>query len=448
MCKGIDGHGFYSTVEVPIIENTARECELTGRLREAIAAYPKSNAVLVRRHGVYVWGSTWQRAKAQAETYDYLFEAAVRLRQAAGIDVSRPPPGWQEGEEGGVPPPPPPPAEAPSGGPAAAAAAADAPPAPPAAEAPEKAEEAPPAAKKARASPGPAGGDAPPKAIVLDIEGTVLPISYVKEQMFPYARSRFGDYLSDKYETEEVREQLAALSAEQRADASPRGALSASVLERYDVRKISGRSGKDFLEGYDAGVILSHDQALDLKKAQCPGGRVSKAAVAAEQEGTGRALPATAQGIVVDCAVRYLEALTDADVKSTALKAIQGSIWHEGFQKGELQAPLFDDVPSAIEWWTQQRGIKVFIYSSGSKKAQMDLFAHTRFGNLSGHISGYFDTTSGAKVSDRKREKERRVFFLQVLFRGNKSFLPSFSATNKTDQRLLVPDHLTRASRN
>jgi hypothetical protein len=36
---------------VPIIENTARECELTDRLRQAIADYPRANAVLVRRHG-------------------------------------------------------------------------------------------------------------------------------------------------------------------------------------------------------------------------------------------------------------------------------------------------------------------------------------------------------------------------------------------------------------
>lgn len=50
---------------VPIIENTARECELTDRLRAAIEAYPQANAVLVRRHGVYVWGKNWIEAKTQ-----------------------------------------------------------------------------------------------------------------------------------------------------------------------------------------------------------------------------------------------------------------------------------------------------------------------------------------------------------------------------------------------
>ncbi len=49
--QGIEGGGFYGNLVVPIIENTARECELTDRLRAAIAAYPQANAVLVRRHG-------------------------------------------------------------------------------------------------------------------------------------------------------------------------------------------------------------------------------------------------------------------------------------------------------------------------------------------------------------------------------------------------------------
>lgn len=60
-----------------------------GRLREAIQQYPESNAVLVRRHGVYVWGKDWIQAKTQAECYHYLFEAALRMK-LLGINASLP----------------------------------------------------------------------------------------------------------------------------------------------------------------------------------------------------------------------------------------------------------------------------------------------------------------------------------------------------------------------
>jgi methylthioribulose-1-phosphate dehydratase len=81
MLKGIAGVGVFDVHEVPIIDNTAYECDLADSLKDAIIAYPKSNAVLVRGHGVYIWGKDWVQAKTQAECYDYLFEAAVKMKQ-------------------------------------------------------------------------------------------------------------------------------------------------------------------------------------------------------------------------------------------------------------------------------------------------------------------------------------------------------------------------------
>ncbi len=49
------------TLIVPIVENAASEAELARRVLEVMKAYPQSNAVIVRRHGMFVWGDSWQQ---------------------------------------------------------------------------------------------------------------------------------------------------------------------------------------------------------------------------------------------------------------------------------------------------------------------------------------------------------------------------------------------------
>ncbi len=85
MMKGLEGVGYFDVHEIPVIENTALEHELKDRVEQAIIDYPKSNAVIVRNHGIYVWGRDAGHAKAQAECLDYLCRAVVRMH-AAGID--------------------------------------------------------------------------------------------------------------------------------------------------------------------------------------------------------------------------------------------------------------------------------------------------------------------------------------------------------------------------
>jgi methylthioribulose-1-phosphate dehydratase len=81
MQKGIKDHKVADTLKIPIIENTEKECDLADSLKKAIEEFPKTQAVLVRNHGVYVWGDTWQKAKTQAECYDYLFRVAVERKR-------------------------------------------------------------------------------------------------------------------------------------------------------------------------------------------------------------------------------------------------------------------------------------------------------------------------------------------------------------------------------
>ena len=85
MIKGIRESGYHDILRVPIIENTAHECDLADTMGEAIDANPHADAILVRRHGVYVWGRDWIEAKTQAESYDYLFQSAVEMKKM-GLD--------------------------------------------------------------------------------------------------------------------------------------------------------------------------------------------------------------------------------------------------------------------------------------------------------------------------------------------------------------------------
>jgi len=72
---------------VPIIDNTCHEADLKDDMADAMRRYPGTCAVLVRRHGVYVWGDTWQEAKSMCECYDYLFELACEMKRF-GLDPS------------------------------------------------------------------------------------------------------------------------------------------------------------------------------------------------------------------------------------------------------------------------------------------------------------------------------------------------------------------------
>lgn len=70
----------FETLVIPIIDNVPHEEDLTPTLDEAIKNYPGATAVLVRRHGIYVWGETIWKAKVYNEAIDYLLELAVKMK--------------------------------------------------------------------------------------------------------------------------------------------------------------------------------------------------------------------------------------------------------------------------------------------------------------------------------------------------------------------------------
>jgi 2,3-diketo-5-methylthio-1-phosphopentane phosphatase len=177
----------------------------------------------------------------------------------------------------------------------------------------------------------------PYAGVVLDIEGTTSPISFVADTLFPYARAHVRSFLERHFDDAAVRADLAALAAQSAADAAA---------------------------GMGTTAVPLPDSA-----------------------------PRTA---VIEAAVQNVLEQMSLDRKTTALKALQGRIWEQAYASGELRAVVFSDVPFALQRWRTHR-IPVFIYSSGSVAAQKLLFRHTQFGDLSGDLAGYFDTTTGPK---------------------------------------------------
>lgn len=123
-------------------------------------------------------------------------------------------------------------------------------------------------------------------------------------------------------------------------------------------------------------------------------GHAHEAEVAAQLEAIREKL---GRKVSVDEVGAQLVAWIDADAKITELKVLQGLVWEEGYRNGDFEGHVHPDAKEALERW-HERGIRLYVYSSGSVHAQKLLFGHTRWGDLNPLFDGHFDTRIGAKV--------------------------------------------------
>jgi enolase-phosphatase E1 len=116
---------------------------------------------------------------------------------------------------------------------------------------------------------------------------------------------------------------------------------------------------------------------------------------------------------------RVLISWIDQDRKATPLKGLQGLIWEDGYRNGDYQGHMYEDAVNNLRAW-KERGIALYVFSSGSVHAQRLLFGHTAWGDLTPLFSGWFDTTTGNK---REAEAYRRIAGAIGLPAGNILFL-------------------------
>ena len=175
--------------------------------------------------------------------------------------------------------------------------------------------------------------------VLLDIEGTTCPVTFVAEILFPYASANLDLYLKKHQQDASVRALIQELE----------------ILWKQD----TDQEARDLLSNYRQ----------------------------SGERGVEEILP-------------YLKLLIRCDRKVTPLKDLQGKIWAEGYAKGELVGPIFDDVPPSLRQWRQQ-GAVLAVYSSGSITAQQLIYQHSNHGDLRSLFSHWFDTHAGSKQDPR-----------------------------------------------
>ncbi|MFJ5963654.1 methylthioribulose 1-phosphate dehydratase [Bacillus sp. NPDC093026] len=67
-------------VAIPIIENPAHIPQLAERFAEHLTEGMESGAVLIRNHGITVWGKTAFETKRMLEAYEFLFSYHLKLK--------------------------------------------------------------------------------------------------------------------------------------------------------------------------------------------------------------------------------------------------------------------------------------------------------------------------------------------------------------------------------
>jgi len=188
---------------------------------------------------------------------------------------------------------------------------------------------------------------APIKVILLDIEGTTTPVEFVYQTLFPYVRMSLKRFLRENSSEPAVREAVAELKS------------------HWDSEIRAGKVPPQWIPGTDESEMAS--------------------------------------------AAEYGFWLMDRDSKFGPLKVLQGLVWQRGYQAGRLKGQVYADVPAAFNRWSR-RGKKIAIYSSGSELAQKLLFSATEYGDLTHHISAFFDTRVGVKAD---AESYRRIATFQ-----------------------------------
>ncbi len=114
-----------------------------------------------------------------------------------------------------------------------------------------------------------------------------------------------------------------------------------------------------------------------------------------------------------------VERLAARDLRPEYL-AFTGEVNADGYETGELVAPVFSDVPENFKKWRQNKK-GIFTYSNGTPEEQVLILRTSDKGDLTGLVDGCFGTTdmgtkytsdSYKRISDKIQTSPSQIIFL------------------------------------
>ncbi|KAJ1943162.1 enolase-phosphatase E1 [Kickxella alabastrina] len=177
--------------------------------------------------------------------------------------------------------------------------------------------------------------------VLLDVEGTTTPISFVHDVLFPYITNNVSDFLASNWNDPMLQTHIRAIADQANLDAQS-GISSAIPIDLLN----------DTPEEIRSKTLANIDWQMK------------------------------------------------SDRKIGALKGLQGFMWQTGYKNGQLLGAMFQDAVIAIKRWCE-KSRSVYIYSSGSVEAQKLIFGYSDHGDLSELLSGHYDTKVGAKIESQ-----------------------------------------------
>lgn len=200
-----------------------------------------------------------------------------------------------------------------------------------------------------------------PQVVLLDFHGTISERRWEDKVIFPYVRKTIRSFMRDNWNLDSIQKCIPALRNE-------------SFEQRFRYKYDDAPLISDQVDGEELDPVQLAEQMADFL---------------------------------------IWQMATKRETKETQL--IERLVWLDGFQRHQIQTPIYDDVMTCVKAWHEHHSIGIYVISSIDSETLKLLFENTDKGNLHQHLAGYL---SSRKPGDKLISETYKQFYDKVSSRS------------------------------